>query len=99
MSMLDEILIKLGLKKKHIDICVFLDDQNVLKNTKYDWRHSVVDLMKLLDINPTEANRFSLAQELGYTGTLGSPDMNEWLRREIMRRVADNGGEVPEELR
>lgn len=64
-----------------------------------DWKHSIVDLMKVLNIDSSLANRKELAQELGYTGALdGSAEMNLWLHKETMRQLAANGGQVPSEL-
>ncbi|MBF9152094.1 DUF3597 domain-containing protein [Novosphingobium jiangmenense] len=61
-----------------------------------NWRTSIVDLMKLLSIDASLANRKELAQELGYTGALdGSAEMNIWLHRATMRKLAENGGKVP----
>ena len=64
-----------------------------------NWRSSIVDLMKLLGIDSSLANRKELAQELGYTGDLdGSAEMNIWLHKATMRELAANGGKVPAEL-
>ncbi len=64
-----------------------------------NWRTSIVDLMKLLDIDSSLANRKELAQELGYTGELnGSAEMNIWLHKAVMRELAANGGKVPADL-
>lgn len=61
-----------------------------------NWRTSIVDLMKLLGIDSSLANRKELAQELGYTGALdGSAEMNIWLHKATMRKLAENGGKVP----
>ena len=61
-----------------------------------NWRTSIVDLMKLLGIDSSLANRKELAQELGYTGELdGSAEMNIWLHKAVMRELAANGGKVP----
>ncbi len=64
-----------------------------------NWRTSIVDLMKLLGIDSSLANRKELAQELGYTGALdGSAEMNVWLHKATMRKLAENGGKVPADL-
>ncbi len=61
-----------------------------------NWRTSIVDLMKVLGIDSSLANREALAKELGYTGDLnGSAEMNIWLHKETMRQLAANGGQVP----
>lgn len=64
-----------------------------------NWRTSIVDLMKLLDIDSSLANRKELAQELGYNGELdGSAEMNIWLHKATMRELAANGGKVPADM-
>jgi len=64
-----------------------------------NWRTSIVDLMKLLDIDSSLENRKALAKELGYTGELnGSAEMNIWLHKATMRQLAANGGKVPAEM-
>ncbi|MCW1382478.1 DUF3597 domain-containing protein [Novosphingobium sp. KCTC 2891] len=61
-----------------------------------NWRSSIVDLMKLLGIDSSLDNRKELARELGYTGALdGSAEMNIWLHKATMRKLAENGGKVP----
>jgi hypothetical protein len=65
-----------------------------------NWRTSIVDLMKLLELDPSLANRKELATELGYTGAKdGSAEMNIWLHKAVMRELAANGGTVPADLR
>lgn len=65
-----------------------------------DWRRSIVDLLKLLAIDPSLANRKALASELGYSGdTSDSAAMNIWLHRAVMQKLAENGGMVPDSLR
>ena len=65
-----------------------------------DWRHSIVDLMKLLAIDSSLAARKELAGELGYTGdTSDSAAMNIWLQKQVMAKLAENGGMVPDSLR
>ncbi|PZQ64158.1 MAG: hypothetical protein DI570_06305 [Phenylobacterium zucineum] len=65
-----------------------------------DWRRSIVDLLKLLSIDSSFANRKALAEELGYTGDTGdSAAMNIWLHKAVMRKLAENGGIVPDDLR
>ena len=64
-----------------------------------NWRSSIVDLMKLLNIDSSLDNRKELARELGYTGDLdGSAEMNIWLHKKTMQELAANGGKVPAEL-
>jgi uncharacterized protein DUF3597 len=65
-------------------------------NPDLNWRTSIVDLMKLLDIDSSLANRKALATELGYTGAKdGSAEMNLWLHRKVMEELERNGGRVP----
>jgi 3-oxoacyl-ACP reductase-like protein len=65
-----------------------------------DWRHSIVDLMKLLSLDSGLAARKELAGELGYTGdTNDSAAMNIWLHKAVMAKLAENGGIVPDSLR
>jgi uncharacterized protein with von Willebrand factor type A (vWA) domain len=65
-----------------------------------DWKRSIVDLMKLLKLDSGLGARKQLAQELGYTGALdGSSEMNVWLHRQVMTKLAESGGKVPDSLR
>ncbi len=67
---------------------------------KLDWRKSIVDLMKLLDLDSSLPARKELAKELHYTGdTNDSATMNIWLHKQVMIKLAENGGKVPAELR
>src|SRR5215216_6504841 len=66
---------------------------------KLDWRHSIVDLMKLLNLDSSLTARKALAQELHYTGDMNdSATMNIWLHKQVMRKLAENGGNVPADL-
>jgi 3-oxoacyl-ACP reductase-like protein len=61
-----------------------------------NWRTSIVDLMKVLNIDSSLENRKTMAQELGYTGALdGSAEMNIWLHKATMKNLGDNGAKVP----
>jgi hypothetical protein len=65
-------------------------------NPQLNWRTSIADLMRLLDLDPSLDNRKALATELGYTGAKdGSAEMNIWLHRKVMEALAHNGGRVP----
>ena len=67
---------------------------------KLEWRTSIVDLMKLLQLDSSLAARKELAHELHYTGSTGdSAAMNVWLHRQVMIKLAENGGNVPEALK
>jgi Domain of unknown function (DUF3597) len=66
----------------------------------YDWKRSIVDLMKLLKLDSSISARNQLAKELGYKGELnGSVEMNIWLHKQVMTRLAETGGEVPDSPR
>lgn len=79
-----------------VDVEAVLEGMASSNSQKLDWRHSIVDLMKLVGIDSGLAARKSLAQELGYTGsTEDSATMNVWLHKEVMRQLAANGGKVP----
>jgi Domain of unknown function (DUF3597) len=66
----------------------------------YDWKRSIVDLMKLPKLDSGLGARKQLAQELGYTGALdGSAEMNVWLHKQVMIKLAETGGKVPDSLK
>ena len=67
---------------------------------EYNWKQSIVDLMKLLNIDSSLTARKQLAQELGYTGALdGSAEMNVWLHKQVMTKLMESGGVVPDSLK
>jgi hypothetical protein len=67
---------------------------------KLDWRKSIVDLMKLLNLDSGLGSRKELAKELGYTGDMNdSASMNIWLHKQVMQKLAANGGKVPADLK
>lgn len=73
--------------------------QQAKGNPQLNWKSSIVDLMKLLDLDSSLDNRKKLATELGYTGALdGSAEMNIWLHRRVMEELARNGATVPAAL-
>lgn len=68
--------------------------------TDLNWRSSIVDLMKLLELDSSLDNRKALATELGYTGAKdGSAEMNIWLHKAVMEQIEKNGGTVPDSLK
>ena len=68
-------------------------------NHPVNWRTSIVDLMAILGIDNSLAERRELAKELGYTGdTNDSATMNVWLHEQVMNKLAENGGGVAENL-
>ncbi len=79
-----------------VDVEAVLSGMASRKNSDLNWRSSIVDLMKLLDLDSSLDNRKELATELGYTGAKdGSAEMNIWLHKAVMRELAKNGGTVP----
>jgi Domain of unknown function (DUF3597) len=83
-----------------VDIAPILDSAVAAKKEKLQWRTSIVDLMKALDIDSSLGARKELAKELGYTGdTNDSATMNIWLHKQVMAKIAANGGKVPADLR
>ena len=77
-----------------------MDNLAVQSAQKLDWRNSIVDLMKLVNLDSSLTARKELAQELNYTGDMNdSASMNIWLHRQVMVKLADNGGKIPDELR
>lgn len=79
-----------------VDVEAVLEAMAAKNPQKLNWRTSIVDLMKLLGMESSLAERRELAQELGYAGALdGSAEMNIWLHRRVMRELQANGGKVP----
>jgi uncharacterized protein DUF3597 len=82
------------------DLQSILEKLAANQNEKLDWKVSIVDLMKLLKLDAGLGARKQLARELGYTGALnGSAEMNVWLQKQLMAKVAESGGRVPEGLK
>jgi hypothetical protein len=83
-----------------IDVAAILNEKASTAGQKLDWKHSIVDLMKLLDLDSSLTARKQLADELHYTGDKNdSAQMNVWLHKQVMVKLAENGGKVPEELK
>jgi len=83
-----------------VDVASILDKAVVAHKEKLEWRTSIVDLMKALDIDSSLAARKELAKELGYTGdTNDSASMNVWLHKQVMAKLAANGGKLPPEIK
>ena len=84
----------------NINIASILDKAVASKNEKLEWRTSIVDLMKALDIDLSLGARKELATELNYTGnTNDSAAMNIWLHKQVMTKLAANGGKLPADLK
>jgi 3-oxoacyl-ACP reductase-like protein len=82
-----------------VDVETVLETMAAGKNQKLDWRHSIVDLMTLVGIDSSLANRRELAKELGYTGDMNdTAPMNIWLHKQVLRHLSENGGKVPANL-
>ena len=83
-----------------IDVVPILEKAAAAKKEKLNWRTSIVDLMKVLDLDSSLGARKELATELGYTGDTGdSAKMNVWLHKQVMIKLAANGGKVPDDLK
>jgi Domain of unknown function (DUF3597) len=83
-----------------VDVAPILDKAVAAKKEKLEWRTSIVDLMKALDIDSSLGARKELAKELGYTGdTSDSATMNIWLHKQVMARLAANGGKLPADIK
>lgn len=83
----------------HVDVTALLDEIASHHGEKLNWRSSIVDLMKLIGLDSSLTNRKELAEELGYPGEKdGSAAMNIWLHKQVMKKLAENGGTIPEEL-
>ena len=83
-----------------VDIAARLDEMKAASPQTLNWRESIVDLMKLVGIDSDITNRRALAHELGYTGDLNdSATMNVWLHKQVMKKLAENGGNVPANLK
>jgi hypothetical protein len=82
-----------------VDVEAVITDLAAKKGEELDWRHSVVDLMKVLNLNSSLVLRKKLAKKLNYPGdTDDTATMNIWLHKQIMRKFAENGGKVPSDL-
>jgi len=83
-----------------VDVAAVLTDMAAKGGQTLNWQQSIVDLMKLLGLDSSLTARKELAQELGYSGdTNDSAAMNIWLHKQVMTKLAENGGKVPDELR
>jgi hypothetical protein len=82
-----------------VDVAGILDFKNSVRDEKLNWRTSIVDLMKLLGLESSLAERKELADELGYTGDKSdSASMNIWLHKQVIQKIVDNGGQLPRDL-
>jgi hypothetical protein len=82
-----------------VDVEAVLEGLAAKNPQKLNWRTSIVDLMKLVGMDSSLAQRKELATELGYTGsTVDTASMNIWLHKQVLRKLAENGGKVPAQL-
>jgi hypothetical protein len=83
-----------------VDVGAVLAKAAAQKSEKLDWQNSIVDLMKVLDLDSSLGARKQLAKELNYDGdTNDSAKMNVWLHKQVIQKLADNGGKVPDSLK
>jgi Domain of unknown function (DUF3597) len=83
-----------------VDVAAIVDKAAAASGEKLAWRTSIVDLMKALKIDSSLTARKELAKELGYTGdTNDSATMNIWLHKQVMAKLAANGGKLPPEIK
>ncbi len=83
-----------------VDVAAVLDGLAKQNKQKLNWRISIVDLMKLLDLDSSSTARKKLAEELHYSGDMkDSAKMNIWLHKQVMIKLAANGGKVPDDLK
>lgn len=83
-----------------VDVEAILNQKAQQAGQPLNWRTSIVDLLKLLDLDSSLQSRKELAQELQYSGDTGdSAKMNIWLHRQVMNKLAANGGKVPADLK
>src|SRR4051812_18813434 len=82
-----------------VDVAEILNGLAAKNTEKLDWKRSIVDLMKLVGMDSSLSARKELAKDLHYTGDMNdSASMNVWLHKEVLRKLAENGGKVPQEL-
>jgi Domain of unknown function (DUF3597) len=85
--------------EKSVDVTAILDDLAAKNPEKLDWRKSIVDLMKLVELDSGLSARKQLARELHYSGDESdSAALNVWLHKQVITKLAENGGNVPPEL-
>ena len=83
-----------------VDVAAVLADMQAKHPEKLNWKTSIVDLLKLLGLDSSLTARKQLAAELGYDGsTDDSAAMNIWLHKQVMRKLAENGGKLPDDLK
>ena len=93
-------IVQVPVQSEPVDVEAILEAAVQAKGIKLNWRESIVDLMRALDLDSSLAARKELAADLNYTGTAadGSPEKNLWLHKALMKSLAENGGKVPQDL-
>ena len=83
-----------------VDVVAQLEEWAAANPQRLNWKTSIVDLLKLLEIDSSFGARKELATELGCPGDLmgDSAKMNVWLHKTVLKKIADNGGNIPVEL-
>lgn len=82
-----------------VDVTALLDNMVLHAGQPLNWRASIVDLLKLLHLDSSLEARKELARELHYSGDpADSATMNLWLHKQVMAKLAANGGKVPADL-
>lgn len=83
-----------------VDVMAKLETMAKASTQKLDWKVSIVDLLKLLDIDSSFESRKELAEELGCPPEMmkESQNMNVWLHKTVLAKIAANGGNIPREL-
>ncbi len=83
-----------------VDVAAVLNGLAAKNGQSLDWKHSIVDMMKLLGLDSSLSARQELAKELDYSGdTHDSATMNVWLHKQVMQKLAANGGKVPDDMK
>lgn len=83
-----------------VDVAAILDKAVAAQKEKLEWRTSIVDLMKALNLDSSLGARKELAKELHYEGDANdTAKMNVWLHRQVIKKLAENGGKVPDDLK
>jgi hypothetical protein len=83
-----------------VDVVAQLEEWAAANPQKLNWKTSIVDLLKLLELDSSFGARKELATELGCPANLmhDSAQMNLWLHKTVLQKIADNGGNIPNEL-
>ncbi len=82
-----------------VDVAAVLDKAVAAKKQKLEWRTSIVDLMKALDLDSSLSARKELAKDLHYDGDTNDSAKNIWLHKQVMQKLAENGGKLPPDIK